>query len=185
MSIFEYLMVLVSIVLGLGLTQTLRGLSKIARSNKRFSVVTLWAALLFVLHIQTWWAFWDLSSVPEWNQLYFFLLVLIPCSLFAATELLLPMNSSAETDWASHFWSVRRWLLATFSLFAALSILETRIFLDFPLAHPYRIFQGTILTLTLLGQFSTHKRVQFWIITAIILTLFLGQVAYRLLPGLR
>jgi len=38
MEIFEYLMVMVAIILGLGVTQILRGLSKIARVVNMFSL---------------------------------------------------------------------------------------------------------------------------------------------------
>lgn len=39
MEIFEYLMVMVAIILGLGVTQILRGLSKIARSEHPSAIV--------------------------------------------------------------------------------------------------------------------------------------------------
>ncbi len=84
-------MVMVSIVLGLGVTQALRGFSKIARSSTGFLPLTIWATTLFYLHIQVWWALWDLTAVETWNQLYFSLIILVPCSLFGATELLLPL----------------------------------------------------------------------------------------------
>ena len=98
LEIFEYVMVMVSIILGLGVTQILRGLSKIARGEHPSSIVTTWAALLFTLHLQVWWALWDLHQVAQWTQVYFFFVVAIPCSLFAMTELLLPMGSVPETD---------------------------------------------------------------------------------------
>ncbi len=47
MDHFEYLMVMVSIILGLGTTQTLRGLSKMARSPTRFLPATLWVIGLY------------------------------------------------------------------------------------------------------------------------------------------
>ncbi len=61
-------MVMVSIVLGLGVTQALRGFSKIARSSSTFLPLTIWATTLFYLHIQVWWALWDLTAVGTWNQ---------------------------------------------------------------------------------------------------------------------
>ena len=42
MEIFEYLMVMVAIILGIGVTQALRGLSKIACGSKPFVAVTIW-----------------------------------------------------------------------------------------------------------------------------------------------
>ncbi len=49
MEIFEYVMVMVSIILGLGVTQILRGLSTVARGEHPSSIVTTWAELLLPL----------------------------------------------------------------------------------------------------------------------------------------
>ena len=147
MTIFEYLMVMVSIILGLSITQVLRGLSKIARSPRRSVAATLYGVFLFALHVQTWWALWDLSVVPEWNFLLFILLISIPSILFATTETLFPMATTAETDWNAHYEAVRKLFLSVLALWTILALLETRIFLGTPLTHPYRIVQVSILGL--------------------------------------
>ena len=81
MTIFEYVMVIISIILGLGIAQLLRGFSKIARSETRDHGLTLWAVLLFVLHLQVWWALWDVRETADWTQFKFYFIVLIPCTL--------------------------------------------------------------------------------------------------------
>jgi hypothetical protein len=125
MTIFEYLMVMVSIILGLSITQVLRGLSKIARSPRRSVAATLYGVFLFALHVQTWWALWDLSVVPEWNFLLFILLISIPSILFATTETLFPMATTAETDWNAHYEAVRKLFLSVLALWTTLALLET------------------------------------------------------------
>ena len=184
MTIFEYLMVFVSIILGLGMTQALRGLSKIARSDTPYSAVTLWAALLVYLHVQVWWALWDLHVIESWNQGYFTFIVLIPCSMFAATELLVPMGTTADTDWRSHYFKVRRWFYAAMIVFTFLATVETYVLLSVPLTHPYRIMQVVMLTLLAVGFASPNPRVQPWIPGLAIVNLAAGQVIFRLLPGL-
>jgi hypothetical protein len=184
MSMFEYLMVLVSIVMGLGITQVLRGLSKIARSRSAYSALTLWALLLFYLHVQVWWALWDLNEVAAWNQFYFTLIVLIPCSLFGATELLLPMGATPETNWRTHFFSVRRWFFALMIAFTVIATLETRILLGVPMSHPYRLMQFAILTLLAIGLVSGNQRIQPWLAGGAIGVAVSGQILFRLLPGL-
>lgn len=184
MSIFEYLMVMVSIILGLSLAQVLRGLSKIARSQKGSVVVTIYGVFLFSAHVQVWWAFWDLSVVPEWNFVYFFLLILVPSGLFACTELLFPMATTAETNWNTHYESVRKWFLSVLALWVVLAAVQTRIFLGLPLAHPYRIIQISVLGLTLAGIVLPGRRAQTLIATGILCALVAGQVVFRLLPGL-
>ena len=177
-------MVMVSIVLGLGLTQALRGFGKIARSSTTFLPLTIWATTLFCLHIQVWWALWDLTAVETWNQLYFSLIIAIPCSLFGATELLLPLGSSPSTDWQSHFFSVRRWFFGVVCIFTVLATLETHILLNVPLTHPYRIVQATALGMAVTGFLVKSTRLHLWISAIYLGVLLVGQVLFRLYPGL-
>ncbi len=184
MTIFEYLMVLVSIILGLGMTQILRGLSKIARSDAPYLPLTLWAAFLGCVYVQVWWALWDLNEVALWNQGYFTLIVLIPCSMFAATELLVPMGTTAETNWRAHFFRVRRWFFAAMLLFTLLATLETYILLGVALTHPYRLMQLGVAGLLIVGFFSTNPRVHPWLPALAIFSLVASQIPYRFVPGL-
>lgn len=184
MSLFEYLMVMVSIILGLSITQVLRGLSKLARSPNRSVVVTLYGTFLFALHVQTWWALWDLSTVPEWNFVFFLLLISLPSVLFATTELLFPMATTAETDWHAHYESVRKWFLSVLAFWTVLALLETRIFMGVPLTHPYRIVQLSILSLIVAGLLLPARRAQVWIAGSVLFLLIAGQLVFRLLPGL-
>ena len=184
MTIFEYLMVMVSIILGLSITQVLRGLSKVARSPQRSVVVAIHGVFLFGLHVQTWWALWDLSVVPEWNFLLFILLISIPSVLFATTETLFPMATTAETDWNLHYDTIRKLFLSILASWTFLAMLETRIFLGIPLTHPYRIVQGSILGLIIAGMFLPTRRAQNWIAGAMLCLLIGGQLVFRLVPGL-
>jgi hypothetical protein len=183
-TIFEYLMVLVSIILGLGMTQVLRGLSKIARSDAPYLPLTLWAAFLGYVHVQVWWALWDLNEVASWNQGYFTLIILIPCAMFAATELLVPMGTTSETDWRAHFFRVRRWFFAVMLLFTLLATFETYILLGVALMHPYRIMQVCVIGLHIVGFVSANPRIHPWLPALAIFSLFASQIAFRFVPGL-
>jgi hypothetical protein len=184
MSMFEYLMVMVSIIMGLGMTQTLRGLSKIVRGDKPYLAVSLWASFFIYLYIQNWWAFWDLNTVGAWNQAYFILVISIPCAMFAATELLLPMGATADTDWRAHFFSVRRWFFLVMIVFTTVATMESWLLLGVPLTHPYRVMQGTILALLVVGLLSKHPRIQPWIAGGAFGVLLFGQALFRFVPGL-
>ena len=185
MDHFEYVMVIVSIILGLSLTQVLRGLSKLARSAQPSVIVVLWAFLLFLLHLQVWWAFWDLNQVKLWTQFYFVFVALIPCTLFGMTELLMPLASKPDTRWEDHFLSIRLWFFRLFLFFIVVAILETWLILKVPLTHPYRGIQTFMFGLGALGLLTTNLRIHRWIVVAVIVCMIFAQVAFRLLPGLR
>ena len=184
MEIFEYLMVLVSIILGLGATQTLRGLSKIARSSTTFLPLTIWAAILFYFHVQVWWALWDLTAVETWNQLYFSFIIAIPCTLFGATELLMPLGSSPETDWQAHFFSVRKWFFGVICVFLVFALFDTYILLGLSLTHPYRIIQVAGLTIVVVAYTSKSTKIHLWLSVMFLGILIVGQALFRLMPGL-
>jgi hypothetical protein len=136
------------------------------------------------IFVQSWWALWDLNAVPSWNQLYFTIIVLIPCAMFGATELLLPMGASNETDWRTHFFQVRRWFFAMLMAFTLLATLQSHVLLGVPLTHPYRIMQLLMLAIEIIGLVSANPRIQQWLPALAIVFVMTSQALFRLLPGL-
>lgn len=185
MTHFEYVMVIVSIILGLGLTLVLRGLSKLARSANPSAVVVVWGFFLLLLFLQTWWAFWDLNQVAQWTQPDFLFVAIYSCILYAMAELMLPMASRLDTDWNAHFLSIRKWYFALQLILAFLAITLTWSQLDVPLTHPYRTVQGFIVIMSLFALSTKNLRVHFWIAVSVTAGLQAGQVIFRLIPGLQ
>ena len=178
-------MVIVSIILGLGLTLVLRGVSRLMRSPRPEVTVVLWAVFLVFLYLQNWWAFWDLSAVSEWNMFSFMFIALYTCVLYAMSELMLPMASTPETDWKAHFLSIRRWYFGLLVLLAVLAVLQTRYLLGVPLLHPYRLVQVSVIVLAVVGWFNADIRLHRLLITLLFAVLLTGQLLFRILPGLQ
>ena len=182
MSLFEFLMVMVAIILGLGATQALRGLSRIARSKKPSAAVVMWAIALFYLYIQVWWAFWDLHAFDGWTQFLYYFQLAIPCAIFGATELLVPMGMQADADWREHFQQVRIWFYSVFSAVVILGILFSWVFFDVPFTHPYRLIQLLGLAIAITGLMVRRPSIHVWLATLYFFTLLSGQMLFRLLP---
>ncbi len=182
MTIFDYLMVLISIVLALGVTQILTGLSKLLRSQQRYAPVGLWGIALFLVHAQFWWALWDTRQVTEWNQFSFLYILLIPCSLFAATELLLPSSSSTETDWKVHFNKIRTLFFGAYVTFHVLAASFTWILLEIPLTHPYRIAQTAMTAVLLAGMGARGPHSQKLLPMTYLVIVIVSQLYFRLFP---
>jgi MFS superfamily sulfate permease-like transporter len=65
MSPFEYVVVLVSIIIGLGITLVLTGIAQLLREEQRvklFWPYLIWIGLVFVMHIHEWWITYQLKS---------------------------------------------------------------------------------------------------------------------------
>lgn len=184
MTIFEYLMVLVSIVLGFALTQLLRGLAKFLRSENRELAITLWALFLFLICLQNWWAFWDMRVVEDWTQFKFIFVALVPITLFVTVELLVPMSTTAKTDWAEHYRSVRVWFAAAGVLLTSLATILSWALMQVPWAHPYRLMQAGIILSFSAGLFTSNERTLRIAPACAIAVLLTGQLLFRVVPDL-
>jgi hypothetical protein len=103
MTPFEYVSVLISIVLGLGITQIVSGLADIIHQWSRVKLYwphLMWIVFVFFLHIQEWWVLYDLRTLSEWKLPTFLFIILYPINLFILARILFP---SAGADSATDF----------------------------------------------------------------------------------
>ena len=93
MSLFEFLMVLVSIIIGLGIAEILTGVARQIRclgSTHGYWVHSLLVATIFVALLQQWWEIWALRVVPEWSFTGLIMMLSGPVGLFLIAHLLFP-----------------------------------------------------------------------------------------------
>ena len=127
MNTFEYVTVLVSIVVGLAVADMATSLHRLLRnrSRVRWTWVPLAAALLIFLEILNFWWQWDRFTGHTWGELfpYFFVLVLI----FLAASASLPDEVSPDgLDLGAYFDDVRPYFWAVYGCYAgALTLLLT------------------------------------------------------------
>ncbi len=127
MESFNYLSVLLSIILGLAITQVLlgfRGLILTRTKVKLYLPTLIWAGLALLLAIQLWWASFSLHMRANWTFLAFFVIILQAISTYMVAALVLPdITSDALVDLRDHYFAHRSWffgaLLATLVFSAA------------------------------------------------------------------
>jgi len=118
MDAFNYLSVLTSIILGLAITQILKGVRGMVLSRAR--VVPYWptfvfAGFLFLVDVQVWWAFFEMRQVQTWTFPLFALVVMQTTSLYLLAALVLPDFFGEQTiDLRKHYFAHQR---IFFSLF--------------------------------------------------------------------
>ena len=192
MDAFNYLAVMVSIVVGLGLTQLFAGIGNFVQIRRRvrfYWLHTSWVFLLVFLHLHMWWSFWVLRQVADWNYGTFAYVLIGPACLVIASHILIPELVDGRIDVERHYYDTRTiffGLLATTGLWAMLlePVTGVRSF-----AVPFRLMQVAGTSLLLACAVSDNRRfhalatilVATLIAIAITLTRFrLGQVDVNL-----
>lgn len=96
-GLFEFLLVILGILLSLGLTELLGGVVRIIQGELRSSKLhTLWIVIVFQLQVQLAWGLWGLRSRASWRYPEFLLLLSGPIVLYLAAAVLFP-SSGAES----------------------------------------------------------------------------------------
>lgn len=119
-SPFEHISVLISIVLGLGLTQLLMGVHRLVQARERVKLYWLslvWVALIFVAQVEWWWASYALRDETAWNFFYFLFVLSSPVSLYLAAAFVLPeIEPGEQYDLRAHYYRSRGWFFAFVAL---------------------------------------------------------------------
>lgn len=112
MDAFSYLSVLLSIILGLALTQLLQGLRGIALHRARVRLywpVLAWCATLVLVFVQSWWAMFALRKHTDWSFVQFFVVILQTVFLYMLAGVVLPDFDDEHTvDLRAHYFAQRR-----------------------------------------------------------------------------
>ena len=128
MSDFEFLSVLISIVIGFGLTHLLGGLGyayHFRRTNKMDAAHVAWTIAVFFLLVLNWWVFLLWRGFDDWTFAVFFTVVMWAVSMYVLALALYPPRLSRDVDYRALFESNRTWLLSTFIIMLVLDLAVT------------------------------------------------------------
>jgi hypothetical protein len=128
MTQFEYLSVLISIIVGLALTQLLSGVARLIQLRQRVrphATTFFWMALLFLVNTQIWWAAFERRDGADWNFFFFLLYLLMPIIGFLLSYLVLPgLDEDDDADLAANFAGNRPWFFGLLALLPCVSLVE-------------------------------------------------------------
>ena len=120
MDAFAHLSVLISIILGLAITQLLQGFRGIvlARTQVRaYWVTLLWAVIVLVICVQSWWAMFGLRELREWTFASFAVVLLQVLALYMQAAFILPDFTGLEryqrVDLRQHYYGHLRWFFGS------------------------------------------------------------------------
>lgn len=128
MTPFEYIAVIVSIILGLGIAQIVTGLAHFIHGSNQVKIYwphLLWIFMVFFLHVQEWWLFYEYKNFTEWKLLIFLFVILYPIGLFIQSRILFPFDNFDEvTDLKEFYFKNYRTYFLSVAILALLSVVD-------------------------------------------------------------
>ena len=130
---FQHVMVLTSIIIGLGITNALLGLSgaieRYTESPRPFQLSwasAFWLAQVFLWMILFWW--WEFRLVDvlkHWTLWNYFLIICYAVVLFLLVALLVPNDWDKVDDLNAYFLSKRRWFYSVYLLGVIIDVMDS------------------------------------------------------------
>ena len=112
MEIFNYVMVLASVIIGLGITHLLQGIAGIAQHPARekvYWVHLVWVAAIFLRVIFWWWFEFRLSETVNWTFALYFFVLSYAFLIYLTCALLFPRDLADYDGFKDYFYSRRAW----------------------------------------------------------------------------
>lgn len=161
MDSFEYLSVLLSIIIGLSVTQILQGLRALmlARHSARLYAPSLiWAALMLVIAVQMWWSAFGLADHQGWTFASYGIVLLQTGLFYLACGLVLPDVTPEAIDLEADYHRNRGWFFGLLAATAVVSILKD-LTLDGVLPTPGNLlFHALLIGTSLVGAITRNRR---------------------------
>lgn len=126
MDAFSYLSVLLSIILGLAITQVLKGFRGLMQARARLRTywpAVTWSILVLVIAVQSWWAMFGLRHHQDWTFYAFSVVLAQTIVVYLLAALVLPDFFGEEAvDLRAHYYGHHRWFFALLVLLIAISL---------------------------------------------------------------
>lgn len=185
---FDYLTILVSIVLGLAITNVLTRLATVITARHRVDFYwppVAWAIWIFFICVQHWWAQWSSRHAVHPTFGGFWLELLVPVVLFLLSALVLPeREENARLDLGRWYFHNRAWFFALLCSLPLLSIAEEVVRSGRMASMLNLAFLLAFSAIAAVAFFLPARRVQSWIAgQAMVMTVVYVVALYLTLPS--
>lgn len=162
MAEYSHVVVVMSMVLGLSVTQLLKGIAQLYRTRTRvrpYWLHTAWLILLVLFSFLVWWTYWNYRGIEEWNFFRFVMYLSPPIVFYFLTAIAVPDPSDAVVDLREYFFANRGGFFGTFGVYAVMAGLTAMLVRGLPLLDPSNLFRLGLVLVTLVGLRSASERV--------------------------
>lgn len=184
-SAYEHVLVVMSIVLGLAITQLLKGAAQLYRARARVRTYWLhwaWTALLAVFSLLLWWTYWSYRSITEWDFLRFVLYLSPTVAFYFLSSIAFPDPADNVDDLRDYFFANRAGFFGAFALYAVLAGVTAMVVRGMPVTDPSNAFRLAMLAVMVTGMRSASPRVHaaVFVMAAVLFVAFVVFFQFRL-----
>lgn len=181
MTPFDYLSVLISIVLGLSITQLLGGFAGMVRARGRttwYWPLPVQMTALFLINVQVWWALFGLRGMEHWTFAGFFVILLQPVTLYMMSAFITPdpVADGARLDQRDFYFREKNWFFGVTIAALLVSLTKDTLVLRGPIGLPDLVAHGVFLTMAAIGLLSNRDMVQ-KVLAPVTLLLYCAYIA--------
>lgn len=157
MGIFEYLGVLISVIMGLGITHLATGATKLIQQRdevRPYLPHALWTINILVFILLIWWGMFWWSGHETWYAYEYLFITLYAIVLFFLASMLYPWDMGKDIDIRVFFFKNRLWFFGTLGLAWCIDIPETLVKASAdlrPVPQEYFLFIGLQLAIAATG----------------------------------
>ena len=128
MEMFNYVMVLASVIIGLGITHLLQGVGGLVQHPHRekiYWVHLLWVAAIFLRAIFWWWFEFELSKTAEWTFTLYLFVLGYAVLIYLLCALLFPRDLAGYDGFKGYYYSRRAWFFGLLVIAQAVDLADT------------------------------------------------------------
>jgi hypothetical protein len=182
---YQHIAVVMSIVVGLSVTQLLRGVAQLYRTRGRvrsYWLYSAWIVLLAAFSFLLWWTFWNYRGIADWNFLRFVTYLSPAVVFYFLIAIAIPDPSDAVDDMRKYYFANRTGFFGTFALYGAVAAITAIVVRGLPLLDPSNLFRLAMVVLLLIAMRSVSERVHAVVlgVSASLLLVFISLFHFRL-----
>lgn len=182
MSYFEFILIMLSIIVGLGIAELLTNVArqiKTGKACKGYWVQSLVVATILIALFQQWWESWDLQQVDNWTFPIVLMMMMPSIGLFIIAHLLFP-EKIENADLKNHYFSITKKSWGIAALVVITSVLFRPVAFGNPLIDMDNISSLFLLIIFFSLSVSKNKRLSEFLVPVLFLAVVLDILVFNL-----
>jgi hypothetical protein len=128
MHMFEYVIVLISIVIGLALTHLMQGIAGLIQNPSRariWWVHLVWVGYMILSIVFWWWWEFQLQNIAAWTFPIYLFVIFYAFYLYLVCAVLCPLRLEGYEGYKDYFLARRRWFFGLLIGWSAIAVTDT------------------------------------------------------------